>query len=386
MSIGFATLASAGSTARSASAVSGGELGQLEPGRLAGVGAEDPEAAGVGQHRDAAAARERLRREQHRRVDQLVERRRADHTRLVEERVDRSVGACERRGMRAGGACARRGSSRTSWPGSASCARAGARSGRTCGGCRTTRGRAGRRRCPRRPPSTRAGRSTRRRPCSRSRRTPEKVSARSFAFSSSARPSAPLCDENPTLPGGSAFGPKVAFRRGAAAAMPRQFGPTRRAPWARTSASSACCRVDALRAELGEAGRDDAQRLDALAQRLLGGRDDAFAGQADQGEIDVVRDLGDRRVSAHACDRLGLQVDRVGGAAEVRAQDVAEQLASDRAPALRGAEHGDRARGEERLQRGGGGDVVAALDALLVGGRRLETGTRSRTRPAPAPA
>ena len=40
------------------------------------------------------------------------------------------------------------------------------------------------------------------------------------------------------LPGGAARAAKVAFRRGAATAIPRQFGPISRAPCARTSASS----------------------------------------------------------------------------------------------------------------------------------------------------
>ncbi len=66
----------------------------------------------------------------------------------------------------------------------------------------------------------------------------EKPSPRSDAFSSSARPSAPLCEENAIRPAGSARGANVALRPSAGTAMPRQFGPTRRAPCARTSASS----------------------------------------------------------------------------------------------------------------------------------------------------
>ena len=44
------------------------------------------------------------------------------------------------------------------------------------------------------------------------------------------------------LPAGKEWGAKVAFRSTAAEKMPRQFGPTRRAPWARTSASSSSWR------------------------------------------------------------------------------------------------------------------------------------------------
>ncbi len=67
-------------------------------------------------------------------------------------------------------------------------------------------------------------------------------SPRASAASSSASPSAPDWDEKPMLPLGAERAAKVAFRRGPATAMPRQFGPIRRAPWARTSASSCSCR------------------------------------------------------------------------------------------------------------------------------------------------
>ena len=58
------------------------------------------------------------------------------------------------------------------------------------------------------------------------------------AASSRASPSAPLCDEKPMLPGGVERDAKVALRLGPATEIPRQFGPIRRAPYARTSASS----------------------------------------------------------------------------------------------------------------------------------------------------
>ena len=66
----------------------------------------------------------------------------------------------------------------------------------------------------------------------------EMPSPRPSARSSSARPSAPLCDENPMRPVGNARGAKVALSPTAVEAMPRQFGPTSRAPCARIMASS----------------------------------------------------------------------------------------------------------------------------------------------------
>jgi hypothetical protein len=70
----------------------------------------------------------------------------------------------------------------------------------------------------------------------------ENPSPRPLVFSSSARPRAPLCDEKPIRPSGSARGANVAFRRGSEMLIPRQFGPIRRAPWARTAARSRSCR------------------------------------------------------------------------------------------------------------------------------------------------
>ena len=58
----------------------------------------------------------------------------------------------------------------------------------------------------------------------------ERPMRRSAARSRTASPSAPLCEEKPTLPRGRARGPNVAFSCGPAAAMPRQFGPSKRAP------------------------------------------------------------------------------------------------------------------------------------------------------------
>ena len=66
--------------------------------------------------------------------------------------------------------------------------------------------------------------------------------SRAELCSSSASPSAPDCDEKPIRPAGSARGAKVAFSFGFEEAIPRQFGPSSRAPCARTSASSCSCR------------------------------------------------------------------------------------------------------------------------------------------------
>ena len=83
-----------------------GERRQGETGRFAGVGAHDPEPAGVRQHSHAAAAWRRLRGEQRRDVGEFLERAGADDAGLVEERINRYVGAGEGCCVRTGGASA----------------------------------------------------------------------------------------------------------------------------------------------------------------------------------------------------------------------------------------------------------------------------------------
>ncbi len=62
----------------------GGELGHGEAGCFACVDREDARAAGVGDDRDAGSRRERLRVEQDRDVEHLVDRRGADDAGLME--------------------------------------------------------------------------------------------------------------------------------------------------------------------------------------------------------------------------------------------------------------------------------------------------------------
>ena len=173
-------------------------------------------------------------------------------------------------------------------------------------------------------------------------------------------------------PFGNARGAKVAFRPTAAVAIPRQFGPTRRAPCARTS-------VEQLLLALAPSGPISANPAEIThsaarpgAERFLGGADHLLAGKADHAEVDLIADLLERAVGAHAGHRLAGAVDRVGGAGEPAGEDVAEQLAADRAASRRGADHGHRAGLEERAQRGGHGDVVALVDARSVALGRLD--------------
>ena len=91
------------------------------------------------------------------------------------------------------------------------------------------------------------------------------------ARSSTASPSAPLCDEKPIFPAGNARGANVALSRTAADAMPRQLGPTRRAPCSRMSAISCSWRmrpsapISAKPAEITQTARTPASSASCTA-------------------------------------------------------------------------------------------------------------------------
>ncbi len=88
-----------------------GERRKLEAPALAGVGAEDAQAARIRDHADPASTGQRLGRENGSSIDELLERSRSQHAGLMEQGVDGGVGARERRRVRARGARSCRGRS-----------------------------------------------------------------------------------------------------------------------------------------------------------------------------------------------------------------------------------------------------------------------------------
>ena len=124
--------------------------------------------------------------------------------------------------------------------------------------------------------------------------------------------------------------------------------------------------LDAFAPHLGEACRDDHERAHALAQRLLGGFEHRGRRQRDHGEVDLVRDLFDRAIGADAGHGLAVAVDREGGAGEVAGEDIAEELATDRAATLGGPDDRDASGQEEGRQRGDDRFVIAGLDARAI--------------------
>ena len=143
--------------------------------------------------------------------------------------------------------------------------------------------------------------------------------ARRPPVSSSASPSAPLCDEKrDRCPAASARGANVALSRTRpVTAMPRQFGPISRAPCARTSASSSswrCCPsapVSAKPAEITQSARVP------CCERLVGRLEHVRCRHADDGEVDLVRDLL-RRSCTRGRRRPACRVRLTGYAAPVK--------------------------------------------------------------------
>ena len=200
----------------------------------------------------------------------------------------------------------------------------------------------------------------------------ERPSPRASAASSRARPSAPDWEEKPMLPLGAerARERRVQSRAGdgdAEAVRPDQPRTVRA-----HERKQPLLPLDTFAADLGEAGRDDYERADAAAKRILGGREHVLSRNRDHGQVDGIRDLRHRRIAAHASDRRTLRIHRICGSREVRLEDVAEELAADRSPSRRGADNRHRLRFEERTQRRDDGRVVALLDALREALRRRD--------------
>ena len=108
---------------------------------------------------------------------------------------------------------------------------------------------------------------------------------------------------------------------------------------------------DPLAAELCEPGRDDDERIGRRFAAHPQLRRTRARRHRDHRQVDAVPDLADRAVAANTRDGLALAIDRVDDAAEVALEDVAKELAADRAPARRCADDSHAHRLEERAQR-----------------------------------
>ena len=227
------------------------------------------------------------------------------------------------------------------------------RCGRSCGGCRTTRGRAARPRCGRRPPSTAAGRWPTRRPCCRWPRTTRRRGRASPSGRGWPPPIVPDCDSTPTGPRrGSGVGEGgVQAHAGVGVDHAHAVGPEQ--AHAEAAGRSRSAALDSAGA-LGPASAKPAEMTTTALTRFRphssttsgtsAGRDD------DDGQVDLVRR---RRGSAEArtpptC--VGLGFTGYTGPSKLVGQQVAEHGVAERAGLAAGADHRHR-RGAQQQAR-----------------------------------
>ncbi len=163
-------------------------------------------------------------------------------------------------------------------------------------------------------------------------------------------PSAPDWLMNATRPASGTTCAKVALRLRPGRTKPRQLGPTRRTPYDSAMADDLVLELLAGGADLLEAGRDDDGAAYAGLAALAHDVGHDLGGHGDDGEVDLARDLRDRRVGLDALHRQSRAVDGVDDAVVFGADQVAQQDVADRALRVRGADDGDALGIEELVQ------------------------------------
>ena len=179
-------------------------------------------------------------------------------------------------------------------------------------------------------------------------------------------PRPPLWDMNPTPPGTAAGGAKVAFSRtrGDVLSTPRQLGPTIRIPASRHTSSSSCWRPAPSAPVSANPDEITQQAAHAGGRALARGSHHLLGGHRHDRQLDPAGNVADRPVRRQRLHHVGLVVDRIDRAAELGREQVVQDLAADRAPPPRRADHGHRARLEEAPHRGHRPDPLAFLEPL----------------------
>ena len=130
---------------------------------------------------------------------------------------------------------------------------------------------------------------------------------------------------------------------------------------------------DSFSSDLGEAGGDDAEGPRPMSKRRFAPVEDEPAGEADNGEVDHVVYLLERLVALDSRDRLSLAIYGIGPTSEAARDDVAKEIAPDRAGSRRRSHH-DHALGLEKgPKRSDDRRVVTLVD---MGAIRLGRGER----------
>ena len=117
--------------------------------------------------------------------------------------------------------------------------------------------------------------------------------------------------------------------------------------------------LPALFAGLGEARRDHEQAVDALGCAVEHDVLDRVGGDGHDRDVHVARDVVDRGVRRHAGHRVGRRVHGVHATGEVAHDEVADERLADGVLPTARADHGDRARVQEPLDRRRLGAVLA---------------------------
>ena len=190
--------------------------------------------------------------------------------------------------------------------------------------------------------------------------------------SRSASPSAPLCEENPMFPGTGDREANVAFSRTAVDEIPRQFGPSNRAPCARTRArrsrwrSSPSEPTSANPAEITQIARMPTSSADRTASRTASAGTHTTARSTSSGTSPM--EPYPRTPATGSALRL------TGYAAP--AYSPARMLRKSSPPIVPSAggraQNGDAPRLEERTERCDDRTVITFLHARRVVGRRSD--------------
>jgi hypothetical protein len=106
-------------------------------------------------------------------------------------------------------------------------------------------------------------------------------------------------------------------------------------------------------AHLLETGGDHHHAADALPPARFERRQHVLLGDRDDCEIDGIGDLLDAGVALQAVHDRRPRVDGKHLSLELEGQEVVQDAAADRASVARGANHRDRLRPKERIERGG---------------------------------
>ncbi len=116
--------------------------------------------------------------------------------------------------------------------------------------------------------------------------------------------------------------------------------------------------------DLAEPCGDHDQATYAGIRALLDRLEDMLRRNDDEGQIDRLRDVLDAGVRLDRVHDLGIGVDRIERSAVSGVEEVPEQRVADRAHPSRRADDGDRAREEQRQDRGRNSPFLTLLGGL----------------------